>query len=85
LKVSRGGAVVFEAAISTSEMKRSIDVLVEYLGRHQTFAFGCILLTGTGIVPPADFTLQAEDSVEIEIAGIGVLRNQVERPAQPVR
>ena len=36
-----------------------------------------ILLTGTGIVPPNDFTLQAGDGVEIEIDGIGALKNTV--------
>ena len=36
-----------------------------------------MLLTGTGIVPPDDFTLQEHDVVEIDIAPIGVLRNLV--------
>lgn len=85
LKVIRGDRVVFEAGVSTSQMHRTIADLLDYLGRHQRFEFGCILLTGTGIVPPADFTLQPEDTVEIGIEGIGVLRNQVERPGLPAR
>ena len=36
-----------------------------------------MLLTGTGIVPPNDFTLAAGDRVVIEIDGIGRLENSV--------
>ena len=36
-----------------------------------------ILLTGTGVVPPDDFTLAVGDVVHIEIAGIGRLTNPV--------
>jgi 2-dehydro-3-deoxy-D-arabinonate dehydratase len=36
-----------------------------------------MLLTGTGIVPPNDFTLAADDRVIIEIDGIGRLENPV--------
>ena len=37
-----------------------------------------MLLTGAGIVPPAEFTLQAvDDVVTITIDGIGTLRNRV--------
>jgi 2-dehydro-3-deoxy-D-arabinonate dehydratase len=37
------------------------------------------LLTGTGIVPPREFTLQPADQVIIRIEGIGMLQNEVER------
>ena len=59
------------------QIKRSFEELAEYLFRCQSFSNGAILLTGTGIVPPDGFTLQAGDLVEIEISGIGVLRNSV--------
>jgi 2-dehydro-3-deoxy-D-arabinonate dehydratase len=36
-----------------------------------------VLLTGTGVVPPEDFTLQERDVVQIEISGIGSLVNPV--------
>jgi len=41
------------------------------------FRTGLVCLTGTGIVPPDDFSLQEGDVVEIEIEKIGVLRNPV--------
>lgn len=60
-------------------MARSFDDLISYLGRDNTFPDGVILLTGTGIVPPAGFTLDAGDVVEITIDGIGTLTNPVVR------
>ena len=79
LQISRGGSVVFRAATSTSAMQRPISQLLDYLGRDQRFDAGCILLTGTGIVPPAEFTLQDGDVVSIRIDGIGELVNPVRR------
>lgn len=58
-------------------MKRRPGELVEYLFRDQSFAHGCFLLTGTGIVPPDSFTLQHGDTIRISIDGIGALINQV--------
>jgi 2-dehydro-3-deoxy-D-arabinonate dehydratase len=79
LEILRDGAVLFQSETSTAAMRRPIAGLVEYLHRHQHFKFGCILLTGTGIVPPREFTLQPADEVIIRIEGIGVLSNEVER------
>jgi 2-dehydro-3-deoxy-D-arabinonate dehydratase len=79
LEIRRDGAVLFESETSTAALRRSIPELVEYLYRHQHFKCGCILLTGTGIVPPREFTLEAGDELTIRIEGIGVLRNEVER------
>lgn len=79
LDISRDGARVFQAATSTSEMRRSIGELVAYLGRDQRFESGCILLTGTGVVPPPDFTLREGDVVTIRIDGLGELTNPVRR------
>jgi len=36
-------------------------------------------MTGTGIIPPGEFTLQDGDIVDIDIAGIGTLSNPVVR------
>ena len=52
--------------------------LVEYLYRETSFPDGCVLLTGTGVVPPDDFTLRGGDEVHISIDGIGTLQNTVE-------
>jgi 2-dehydro-3-deoxy-D-arabinonate dehydratase len=79
LEIRRKGAVEYRSQTSTSALRRSIPELVDYLGRDQHFAAGCILLTGTGIVPPADFSLQDGDEVVIRIDGIGMLENPVKR------
>ena len=58
-------------------MKRSPAELVEFLFRDNDFPHGCFLLTGTGIVPPDDFTLRAGDVTRITIEPIGTLVNTV--------
>ena len=77
LGITRNGAVVFKGETSVTQIKRSFQELADFLFRCQSFPHGAVLLTGTGIVPPDDFTLQKDDVIEIEISGIGVLRNQV--------
>lgn len=77
LDISRGDEAVFSGAISTDQIKRSIAELIDYLGRSNSYAQGVFLLTGTGIVPPADFTLLPGDEVRIGIDGIGSLCNTV--------
>ncbi len=79
LEISREGSVVFQAATSTSAIRRSIPELIDYLGRDQRFESGCILLTGTGIIPPSDFTLAEGDVVAIRIDGLGLLENGIRR------
>ena len=75
--IVRAGAPVFSGETRLGNIKRSFDELAGYLCRSQSFPHGAVLLTGTGIVPPDDFTLHEHDVVEIEIASIGVLRNSV--------
>ena len=77
LAIERGGETAFSGETSLKEMKRRPEELVEYLFRDQTFPNGCFLLTGTGIVPPDDFTLKSGDGIAITIDGIGTLRNHV--------
>ena len=77
LTISRAGAEAFSGAVSTDQIKRTIPELVDYLGRSNSYPGGVILLTGTAIVPDADFTLQADDIVTISIDGIGTLENTV--------
>jgi 2-dehydro-3-deoxy-D-arabinonate dehydratase len=62
-------------------MKRGFDELIEWLGKETSFPHGAVLLTGTGIVPPDDFTLAVGDVVHIDISGIGRLTNRVEHRA----
>jgi 2-dehydro-3-deoxy-D-arabinonate dehydratase len=75
--VRRRGDVVFEGSTSVSEMARTFDELIQWLGRENSFPGGAFLLTGTGIVPDSDFTLHAGDLVAISIEGIGVLINPI--------
>jgi 2-dehydro-3-deoxy-D-arabinonate dehydratase len=79
LTIQRGGHVAFSGQTSIAQMKRTFDDLITYLGRDNAFPHGVILLTGTGVVPPDDFTLEEGDAVEISISEIGTLRNVVER------
>ena len=78
LEIRRGARAAFAGATALSEMKRDLNSLVEFLYRETSFPHGCILLTGTGIVPPDDFTLGHGDEILITIDGIGTLRNVVE-------
>ena len=77
LRVSRAGEVVVEGRTSLAELKRSPEELVSYLFRQNSFPAGCYLLTGTGIVPAADFTLLKGDTIAITIDDIGTLENTV--------
>ena len=77
VQISRAGKAVFSGQTSISQIKRTFGEMAEYLFRSQTFPNGAVLLTGTGVVPGDDFTLNAGDVVRIEISGIGVLENSV--------
>jgi 2-dehydro-3-deoxy-D-arabinonate dehydratase len=77
LAIERGGRPVFEGTTPLSAMKRTFEDLVAWLGRENDFPDGAVLLTGTGIVPPDDFSLAAGDLVSINITGIGRLTNSV--------
>jgi 2-dehydro-3-deoxy-D-arabinonate dehydratase len=77
IDIRRGDRTEFAGSTALSEMKRDLQTLVEYLYRETSFPDGCVLLTGTGVVPPDSFTLQHGDEVVISIDGIGTLRNVV--------
>lgn len=81
LTIRRGGGVLFQDTTSTARMHRSLADLSAYLWRANEFPAGVFLMTGTGIVPPAEFTLQHGDEVTITIDGIGALTNPVIRLA----
>jgi 2-dehydro-3-deoxy-D-arabinonate dehydratase len=78
-RILRKGELVFEGGTSTSRLKRSFEELIEYLSRDNPIPPATVFLTGTGIVPPDDFSLEEGDLVEITIEGIGCLRNPVRR------
>jgi 2-dehydro-3-deoxy-D-arabinonate dehydratase len=68
---------VFEGAIGVNQIKRKFADLVSYLYMETSFPHGCLLMTGTGIVPPNDFTLERGDDIRITIDSIGTLINRV--------
>lgn len=83
-RVIRSGGVIFEGSINTSQMKRSFEELRSYLCMYNPVPPGSVCMTGTGIVPPDDFSLEEGDIVEISVEKIGTLRNSVKR-LRPVR
>jgi 2-dehydro-3-deoxy-D-arabinonate dehydratase len=79
LSITRSGTSCFEGSTSLSELKRQPRELVDYLFRASSFPAGCFLMTGTGIVPPAPFSLEPGDEIAITIEPIGTLTNRVAR------
>ena len=73
----RRGDVIFDGSTTLSQLRRRPEELVEYLYRENAFPVGCFLMTGTGIIPPDDFSLRSGDYVGISIEGIGDLGNPV--------
>ena len=78
IRIERVGAAVFSGATSTNMLKRTLPELIDYLGRCKAFPFGVFLLTGTGVVPADNFTLEAGDVIRIQIDPIGELVNTVQ-------
>ena len=78
MRIERNGSEVFNGAVHTKRIRRSIAELGDYLGRNYDLPQGAVLLSGAGIVPPAEFTLSAGDVVVIGIDGIGELMNTVQ-------
>jgi len=68
---------MFEGSTPISRIKRSLPELAGYLYRALDFPDGSFLMTGTCLVPSNDFTLAADDRVEISIDNIGTLINIV--------
>jgi 2-dehydro-3-deoxy-D-arabinonate dehydratase len=79
LVIERGGATVFDGSTGLTQMARTLEDLVSWLGRDNHFPNGVVLLTGTGVVPPDTFALAAGDRVTIDITGVGRLSNVVEQ------
>ncbi len=77
IAVQRGDATIVDDSVHTDSIHRTLAELVEYLGRSNSFPDGVLLMTGTGVIPASDFTLQAGDRVEIQIEGVGRLVNTV--------
>lgn len=79
IEIERSGQKVFSGETSVGRIKRTFGDLASWLFRSQKFPHGAILLTGTGVVPPNEFTLEVHDRVRIDIGPIGTLDNPVAR------
>lgn len=78
LQILRTGKMVFEGTTTLDQMKRKPEELASWLYRECSFPNGCLLMTGTGVIPPPEFTLQSGDEIRITIEPIGTLINRVE-------
>ncbi len=78
LEIIRDNVSLFEGSIAINRMKRKHKELISFLFRETTFPQGVYLMTGTGVVPPNEFTLAVGDVINITIEGIGTLTNTVE-------
>ena len=76
LEIERDGAVVYTGETATSQMRRTFPDLAAYLMRELAFPYGALLMTGTGIIPPDEFTLRSGDLARITIDGM-TLENSV--------
>ena len=77
MQINRNGQPVFSGTVAVNQMKRSVQELVSFVYRECSFPYGCLIMTGTGIVPGSDFTLEVGDEISISIEGIGTLVNTV--------
>jgi 2-dehydro-3-deoxy-D-arabinonate dehydratase len=79
LTIRRSGAVAWHGTASTAKLHRRYDEMVSYLMYADVHPDGVVLSTGTCLVPPAPFTLEAGDVVQIDIEEIGTLTTSVAR------
>ncbi|HAQ21195.1 MAG TPA: 2-hydroxyhepta-2,4-diene-1,7-dioate isomerase [Prolixibacteraceae bacterium] len=78
IEIIRNNTQVFSGDVRIDQIRRKFTDIVEFLFRETSFPVGCLLMTGTGIVPPNDFTLLIGDEIKIRIDHIGELVNMVE-------
>lgn len=83
VEIRRDGGVLFTGDTSVGDMKRSFEDLITCLFAELSHPAGAVLLTGTGVVPPDDVTLQDGDTVRIAIAGVGVLEHPIYAKDRP--
>lgn len=73
IKITRAGDLIYEGEANTSAILRTLPSLIDHLGRCGIHEDGVVLLTGTGIVPPPEFTLQPGDAIRVTMDDLGVL------------
>ena len=77
ISIEREKSIVFKGETALDQMKRTELELAQWLFKETSFPAGVFLMTGTGIVPPREFTLQIGDIMRIRIPPIGELANIV--------
>jgi 2-dehydro-3-deoxy-D-arabinonate dehydratase len=77
IQILRSGKNVFEGDVTIDQIVRKFEDLVSFLYRECSFPAGVFVMTGTGIVPTSEFTLQKDDVIRITIEPIGTLINTV--------
>jgi 2-dehydro-3-deoxy-D-arabinonate dehydratase len=77
MEIIRNGEVQFNDSITIDKMKRKHEELVGDLFKECAFPYGYFLMTGTGIVPPNEFTQFSGDEISITIDNIGALINRI--------
>ena len=75
--IERDSKIVYSGSGNTNLMKRKCDELNEWLHKGNDIPDGTTVMTGTGTIPPEEFTLQAQDEISISIENIGTLKNTV--------
>lgn len=83
LEIVRAGVPIFSDTTDTSQMKRTPEELVRYLGNEMSFPHGVYLMTGTSIVPPEDYSLQPDDVVRITVGSLELNNVVGPGPASP--
>jgi 2-dehydro-3-deoxy-D-arabinonate dehydratase len=78
LEIKRNGASAFSDSISINRMKRKHKELAGYLFMECSFPQGVFMMTGTGLVPPNEFSVTSGDEIIIGIENIGSLKNFVQ-------
>jgi 2-dehydro-3-deoxy-D-arabinonate dehydratase len=77
MEITRDHKKIFDESITIDKMKRTVQELVGFVFRECSFPNGCLIMTGTGIVPGNDFTLRSGDEISISTDHIGTLTNVV--------
>jgi len=77
LEIRRANATAFAGETTVGRIKRPLPSLAEWLFRENSFPHGAFLMTGTGIVPPDNFTLHSADEIRITLPPVGTLINSV--------
>ena len=75
MTIMRGQQQIYQGDTSTAQIKRPLQELADYLVKELVFPHGVFLMTGAGIVPDDEFTLQAGDQVTISVDDLKLIND----------